>query len=461
MRQYLMFIVLIVGCSIADAQVYNRVVPPGIQPYTFKQNGAAVCGTYLTAPVTIHPTKPGFGEYVEPQVMIDKDGYVMWYGSKADAVLNTDFKYHPKHQLFSYCACIDSDKYVYYILDKKLKIVDSVVNLNGVKPDVHDFLILPNGNYLLAGRLDSTVNLGEYVLNNQQNTISIRLMGFVMQEISRKHELVWQWNSNEHLNPADYIEAYGRKSELFDYCHGNSISIASDGNYIVSFRNFDAAYKIDSKTGNILWTLGGKHSSFMFTNNVGLSGQHHVQQLPNGNIIAFNNGNTLSEKQSYAIEFQLDTIEHTATRVWKSPLQKGLYAVGMGSFQKFENGNKVVAYGQVFLPNPSVQVFDKSDNVTAEFFFKDSVMSYRTYLVPEKLKFPRPVVKAKKAQGHVTLCAPRGYTKYMWNTGVSSQNIEVTKEGTYMVWVNYNSGMLGSVPVIITKDDFHNRGETK
>ena len=45
--------------------------------------------------------------------------------------------------------------------------------------------------------------------------------------------------------------------------HINSISIdPSDNNLVISGRNTVRLYKVDRKTGRVIWRLGGKHSHF-------------------------------------------------------------------------------------------------------------------------------------------------------------------------------------------------------
>lgn len=428
------------------AQQCNRPVPPGVARYTYIQNDRSCYGFLLAAPVNVHPTRPGDGSVIESQVLLDCNGYVLWYGDKLPATLNTDFKYHPDHKLFSYCAVKDSITYVRYILDGKLRIIDSVINLNGVMPDAHDFNILSDGSYLLTGRLDSIVNIDSSYAIELPAGRNTKLMGFVLQVISRGHKLVWQWNSNEHINPTHAMSVYGYKASLFDYCHGNSVSVANDGNYLVSLRNMDAVHKIDKHTGKTIWILGGKSSAFRFINSRGLSGQHDVTQLPNGNITAYNNGNSIKPHVSEVVEYVIDTLHHTATNITTYTTIVGLYSAGMGSFKIYKAKKALIGYGQVLSPEPAIELLDSNSKRLFQVFYEDSVMSYRAYFVEEQLSFPRPVIKKVQTKKGLLLKAPAGYRKYMWSTGETTPSIIVSNPGTYMVWVNYGNGMLGSLP---------------
>ncbi|HRG88869.1 MAG TPA: aryl-sulfate sulfotransferase [Chitinophagales bacterium] len=440
-------LLLVLFCEIElQAQQYNRPVPPGVARYTYMQNDSSCNGFLLAAPVNVHPTRPGDGSVIESQVLLDCNGYVLWYGDKVPTTLNTDFKYHSAHKLFSYCAVKDSVNYIRYILNSKLHIIDSVINLNGVMPDAHDFDILPDGSYLLTGRLDSIVKPDSSYAIEIPVGRNIKLMGFVLQIISREHKLVWQWNSNEHVNPKDALDDYGYHASLFDYCHGNSVSVANDGNYLISFRNMDAVYKIDRHTGQTIWILGGKSSAFRFVNSRGLSGQHDVAQLPNGNITAYNNGNSIKPHVSEVVEYVIDTLHHTATNTTPYTTKAGLYSAGMGCFKIYKEKKALIGYGQVLYPEPAIELLDSNNKRLFQVFYEDSVMSYRTYLAEDRLSFPRSVIKKIQTKKGLLLRAPVGYKKYMWSTGETTPSISVSKPGTYMVWVNYGNGMLGSLP---------------
>ena len=52
-------------------------------------------------------------------------------------------------------------------------------------------------------------------------------------------------------------------ANTWDYFHVNAITIdPTDNNLVISSRNTSACYKVDRKTGRVIWKLGGKHSDF-------------------------------------------------------------------------------------------------------------------------------------------------------------------------------------------------------
>jgi outer membrane protein assembly factor BamB len=58
--------------------------------------------------------------------------------------------------------------------------------------------------------------------------------------------------------PVTYSEyAVPGNGATFDYFHGNSIALTSDGNLLISARNTSAVYDVNHTTGAVIWELGG------------------------------------------------------------------------------------------------------------------------------------------------------------------------------------------------------------
>ncbi len=77
-----------------------------------------------------------------------------------------------------------------------------------------------------------------------------------------------------------------------DYFHINSIAEAADGNLLISGRNTWAVYKVNRKTGEVMWRLNGKRSDFRLDQNADFSWQHHVRAHGRSELTVFNNAAT-------------------------------------------------------------------------------------------------------------------------------------------------------------------------
>ncbi len=439
-------LLLSLTAALLPAQNANRPVPPGVPPYEFVAYDTSYHGCYLTTPFRLN----GLGNVPVPALVLDEQGYLLWY-MLVNARNLLDFKYHPPSERFQYVRFRGPQQVRYMLMDAGMNHVDSFTTVNGAAPDVHDFQISRNQTYLLAGAKDSVMNLSGYLFNGQPGSATTTAVGFVVQEFDAAGQLLFEWNSNDHIHPGAVYVGYPYNAAAFDYCHGNTIEEDTDGHLLLSFRNLNAVYKIDRQTGAVRWQLGGKTSDFTFTNDPGFSGQHDVRRLPNGNLALFDNGNQSAQPQeSRAVEYQIDTVSWTATRVWEYRYTPRVFSPAMGGHQTTAERLHLINYGLVFRPAPTAVLVDDAGQLLSEIRLRDSFMSYRTYLLDLPLaQAPRPPISCSRPGGQLTLSAPMDYSRFRWSTGDTTASIAVTAAGTYQLWVPHGAGWLGSEPVLI------------
>jgi hypothetical protein len=156
-------------------------------------------------------------------------------------------------------------------------------------------------------------------------------------------------------------------------------------------------------------------------------------------------------KISRAVEYSLDTVDWTATRVWEYKYTPGFLSPAMGNHQTTADRFHLINYGLNYRPNPSFVLTDEQGNLLTELFFQDSLVSYRSFIFELPMQqIARPVVSCNQENGVLTLSAPAGYNRYEWSTGESGAAISINQPGEYQVWVNYGAGMLGSAPFIVS-----------
>ncbi|HMQ62873.1 MAG TPA: arylsulfotransferase family protein [Flavilitoribacter sp.] len=437
------------------AQTFNRPVPAGVPPYEFIRYDDADHGYYLTAPFYLGtgPTDPAT-LLPKPILILDADGYILWF-ARIDIRSLVDFKYFPADDLYGYTAFQSPQDIRFVLMDRDFQPVDSFTTVNSFPPDVHDFQITQNGTYLISGLSDKVVDLSGYLINGEPGSAVTHAEGFVVQEFDQEHNLLFQWDSNDYIHPSLGYESFGYNPDGYDYCHGNAIEEDDDGNLLISFRHLNAVYKINRQTGDVIWQLGGKTSSFTFVNDPGFSGQHDVRRLPNGNLTVFDNANTSAPPRvSRGVEYALDTVNWTATRVWEYQYTPGFFARAMGSHRTTPDRNHLINYGMSFRPNPSFVLTDDDGNLLSQVTFPDSIMSYRSFLEDIPFDVNRPEISCSQGDGMAVLSAPPGFDRYEWSNGATADMAVITQPGVYQVWVDHGIGMLGSEPFTI--DDINN-----
>jgi hypothetical protein len=204
-------------------------------------------------------------------------------------------------------------------------------------PEFHDFLITPSHNALLFGVDTVIMDLSAYP-NGNTNT-SVRAM--VIEEIDKQtNEIVWLWKTIDYLKPWESaLNNFG--GDFIDYVHCNALSYDTDGNVILGSPIMHEVTKIQYPAGNILWRLGGKKNQFTFINDEGFQSHHHAVIAENGHLTMFDNG------KARAVEYIIDPIQKTATKVWDMVNPAGAPSPFFGSHQILPNGNRLISWGYV------------------------------------------------------------------------------------------------------------------
>ena len=238
----------------------------------------------------------------------------------------------------------------FYIMNKDYEVVDSFSFVGNYGVDFHDFLLVPNGNAILIGRETRLMDLSKSVPGGNKNAVVI---GNIIQELDMNKNVVFQWSSIDHFQITDVTNDVDLKQPSIISCSMNSIFYDTDSNIIISSRFLDEITKIDVKTGNIIWRLGGKeckNNQFRYLNDTidgfyGFSHQHSVRRLPNGNLILFDNGNLKPKPYSRAVEYKLNEKNKTIEKVWEYSPFPEILSQSQGSVQRLSNGNTMIGWG--------------------------------------------------------------------------------------------------------------------
>ena len=189
--------------------------------------------------------------------------------------------------------------------------------------------------------------------------------------------VLFEWHSIDHVAPAESYEQRPRKASIpYDYFHVNSIDVDTDGNLLVSARNTHSVYKLDRRTGAILWRLGGKKSDFALGPGARFAWQHDARRLPDGTISLFDNeAAPRVGRQSRVIVLRLDVKRKRALLVRSLVHRPPLLAVDQGNAQLLPDGHFLVGWGH----QPYVTEFDLAGRTLFDFRFGSGSDSYRSY----------------------------------------------------------------------------------
>ena len=214
----------------------------------------------------------------------------------------------------------------------------------------HDYLRLADGRIMsLAERditIDDSANGG-----NAETPVTLDAI-IIWDPASGRTERVWDALDFWELElPGERVvwEQAAWAGNRFRWTHGNSLSFGPEGDLIVSFRNRRQVVSISPDFGSIEWELRGPGSDYAFPGPTDrFYGQHTAAELPNGNILMFDNGYERPEEEgepySRALELRLDDRARTAVKVWEYRLEPDFYASQFGSAYRLRNGNTLVNF---------------------------------------------------------------------------------------------------------------------
>jgi hypothetical protein len=177
-----------------------------------------------------------------------------------------------------------------------------------------------------------------------------RIIDCLVQEVDiATSRVLFSWSAARHVSLRDsYATPLG--SGDWDWFHVNAVSVDSDGNLLVTARHTSAVYKISRRTGRVIWTLGGRNSTFRMGNGTHFSYEHDAQRSADGTITVFDNHGTEFHKRpgstSRVLRIRLSTRRKTATLVRSYAHPKGaVLATSQGDARVLDGGNVFVGWG--------------------------------------------------------------------------------------------------------------------
>jgi len=262
------------------------------------------------------------------------------------------------------------------MLDGSYREVKRVQAGNGFKANQHDFLLSPQGTALIT-----VYDLVDQDLSYLGGPVGGKVIEGIVQEVDvETGEVLFEWHSLDHVDVEEsYIDNY--YSPQLDYFHINSIDVDHDDNLLISARNTSAIYKIDRKSGEVMWRLGGKKSDFEMGKGTRTFWQHDARRHEDGTISIFDNGahpRVHLQSRGIVVDLDEDSMEATMVREYTRP--DGLVSTSQGNMQVLPNGNVVVGWGS----EPAVSEFSRDGELLFDASFPTGCESYRAFRLPWK-----------------------------------------------------------------------------
>ncbi len=274
------------------------------------------------------------------------------------------------------------------IMNSSYEVVKTISAGNGLSADLHEFELTPQGTALITA--ENPVYADATAVHGVANEV---VLDSVVQEIDIPTGLVlFQWDSLDHAPltagytlPPNAPKKKGKAPlpngswDPYDYFHVNSVGLDRDGNLLISARNTWAVYKVNHQTGGVVWTLGGKSSSFKLGAGASFAFQHDVRVRAAGDAILsmFDDGAgpPYVHSQSRALTLRLDLKHMTATVVRQLGHSPPLLSSYEGDDQVLPGAAQFIGWGE----QPYFSQYNAKGKLVFDGRFVDSNITYRAY----------------------------------------------------------------------------------
>ncbi|KAI2610342.1 ASST-domain-containing protein [Hypoxylon fragiforme] len=327
------------------------------------------------------PTEQHGPRQAGPYIFRD-NGDLVWSGYGIYSIWSTNFqagRWDGKDILFSF----EGDHNPGYghghghvtIMDNHYETIRELRAGNHKLVDKHEFHIVNEKTGLIQIYQPVARDLTAWGASAEQQWI----VNAIIQELDiTTGELLFEWASLDHVSPDEAILPINpgqagsgyNSSDAWDYFHINSVDKDADGNYLISARDACSVHKINGTSGEIIWKLNGKDSSFKVPKDTEFCFQHHARFISQEDGIEII---SLYDNSAHGTEHSGGSEVHTAptssgkiiqvnTTSWEAELVQGFYppddllSKSQGSTQILPNGNALVNWGSSgavteYLPN--------------------------------------------------------------------------------------------------------------
>ncbi len=349
--------------------------------------------------LTITPVGPG------GPMIVNRRGQLVWFDQLAPPLVATNFRPQRlgRREVLTWwqgkvtLTAFGLGEGV--IADTHYRTIRTVAAGNGYQMDLHEFLLRPAGEALFT--VESPVFA--HLPGTPAGKLS-PLLDSIVQEVDLRTGLVmWEWHAFGHIPLRDsYATPTNNLSD--DAFHLNAIQALHGGRILLSARDTSAVYELDQRTGRILWTLGGKASTFRLARGARFYFQHDAQLIAPDRVSLFDDGAgpPAFERSSRGLILSLDMRDHVARVARQFHLPgRGTSAESEGNVQSLPGGNVFIGFGA----SPFFSEFTASGEMKYAASLPTDDGSYREYLFPwHATPRTRPVAVARaSADGGVVL----------------------------------------------------------
>lgn len=284
---------------------------------------------------------PGYVVFAAPGsrygIVIDNTGRVVWY-HRFPVPVGLNFQAQPDGHYTARPPTPDPSG-PWYEIDPLGTVTRTFGCARALVARFHDLIAERDGGYWIMCDETRTMDL-----SGVGGVANARVTGTVVQHVSATGVLLFEWSPFDHFQITD-VDSASRAGATVNWTHGNALDLDADGNLLVSFRSLSEITKIDTRTGAVVWRMGGLRNQFAFQNapTPGFARQHGLRVTGLGRLALLDNlgdaGGSRAERYVY------NETARTAQLIGSYGSDPPVIAQLGGTTQSLPGGRVLVAFG--------------------------------------------------------------------------------------------------------------------
>ena len=284
---------------------------------------------------------PGFVVFAAGRygLAIDNTGRVVWYRRFPNGP-GLNFMVQPTgHYVVRPPTPETGDIEPWLELDALGNVTRSFGCARGLPSRFHDLISEPDGSYWILCDEARAMDLTPF-----GGLAAARVTGTVVQHVAADGAPLFEWSPFDHFAITD-LDLAERTGAAVNWTHGNALDFDDDGHLLVSFRSLGEITKVDVRTGEVVWRMGGRRNEFVFLDTPvpAFSRQHSVRAAGAGRLLLLDNVG--DPQQSRAERYVIDEDKRNARLEGAYAAGSGMVTAIGGSVQNLPGGRTLAAYG--------------------------------------------------------------------------------------------------------------------
>lgn len=341
-------------------------------------------------------------------LIVDDEGHAVWFHALANGNQAADVRvqrYRGEPVLTwsegQGLGGVQTTETVDFIVDRSYRVIAEVRAGHGLNADSHEFKLTPEGTALITIYQPVAFDLSPF-----GGARDAEVVDGIVQEIDvASGRVLFEWHSLDHVAiDESQVAVPTAAGARYDYFHINAVSVDFDGNFIISARNTWTLYKLDRRTGAVVFRLGGKRSDFKLGEGVQFAWQHDPEPVDLTTIRIFDNEAAPEVRDhSRVLLIRRDPVTHTATLVREIEHPDLLLAPSQGNSQALPGRHTFVGFGAT----GRFSEFDAAGELVFDANVPDGYDDYRAYrnVWHARPDTPPVATATRNADGSVTVHA--------------------------------------------------------